>query len=284
VMIACITEGFTCANPESAPAEQGVVHAAFDRIESLDYWRAANDAHVKTYLDWVEDPNGRSMFANVEYSFGLGYTLPAFVTNAQLRKSRWSPWAKESENRIERQGSISLDVVLYSLLGVNGNRKSALFDLSVRDQDGNETKWVLPILTYGTAKDSVHGFAFARQAFTDETGDWRARSKAYLAGDEESSLKKLVSRVAADDALRAAIAREAQHYFGVLAMQEGLRERDVQKAFVDLHDWLEADLKKRLEKLANYEIDYKDHVDQLVARALALSKMSREGLAAHFKG
>lgn len=284
VMMACVTEGFSCENPDVDPADQGVVHLAFERISSLDYWRAANDPHVKTFLDWVEDPSGRSMFANVSYSFGLGYTLPAFVTNDQLRKSRWRPWAVEAEKRIERQGSVGMDMILYALLGADGDRKSALFDLSVRGEEGEETPWTLPILGYGEGQQSKHGFVFARQAFTDETGEWRAKSKAYRAGEEETSLKKLVARFAADDALRAALAHEAAHFFGVLAMAEGLRERDVSKAFVALHDWLDGDLREALEKLGNYELDYRDHVDHLVGRALQLSKLSRADLAAHFKG
>jgi len=284
VMMACVTEGFSIGNPDVDPADQGVVHLAFERISSLDYWRAANDPHVKTFLDWVEDPSGRSMFANVSYSFGLGYTLPAFVTNDQLRKSRWRPWAVEAEKRIERQGSVGLDVVLYAMLGTDGDRKSALFDLSVRGAEGEETPWTLPILAYGEGQQSKNGFVFARQAFTDETGEWRAKAKAYRAGEEETSLKKLVTRFAGDDALRSALAREAAHYFGAIAMAEGLRERDVSKAFVALHDWLDGDLREALEKLGNYELDYRDHVDQLVARALQLSKLSRADLAAHFKG
>jgi hypothetical protein len=283
VMMACVTEGFSCENPDVDPADQGVVHLAFERISSLDYWRAANDPHVKTFLDWVEDPSGRSMFANVSYSFGLGYTLPAFVTNEQLRKSRWRPWATDAEKRLERQGSVGVDLILYALLGTDGDRKSTLFHLTVAGQEGQESSWSLPILGYGEGKDSKHGFAFLRQAFTDETGEWRAKAKAYRAGDEETSLKKLVARFAADDALRAAIAHEAAQFFGVLAMEEGLRERDVNKAFVALHDWLDGDLRGALEGLGNYEIDYRDLVDQLVARALQLSKMSRSELASHFK-
>jgi hypothetical protein len=52
---------------------------------------------------------------------------------------------------------------------------------------------------------------------------------------------------------------------------------------VALHDWLDGDLRGALEGLGNYEIDYRDLVDQLVARALQLSKMSRSELASHFK-
>jgi len=284
LLMACVTEGFSCENPDADPADQGAVHAAFDRISSLDYWRAANDPHVKTFLDWVEDPSGKSMFANVPYSFGLGYTLPVFVTNEQLRKSRWRPWAVEAEKRIERKGSAGLDAVLYGLFGTGSNGKSPLFRLSVKDQDGAVADWKLPILVYGASREAKHGFAFSRQAFTDETGDWRPKSKAYRPGDEESSIKKLYARFAADESLVRAFVHEAQHYFGKLAFEEGLRERDVQKEFVTLHDWLDGDLRKDLQKLSNYEIDYSDIVDQLVARALQLSKMSRADLAALYKG
>lgn len=283
-MLACVTEGFTCDRAGSGPSEQTAIHAAFDTISSLDYWRASNDPHVKTFLEWVEDPSGRSMFADVEYSFGLGYTVPAFVTNEQLRRARWRPWAIDTEQRLERQGGMGVDTLLYALLGSDGKRSSALLQLQVKNEDGETSDWTLPLLLYGKAKDSKHGFGFARRAFTKETGDWRPMSKAFRAGEEETSIKKLMTRFKEDEALRRALASEAHHFFGTLAMAEGLRDRDVQRLFVALHDWLDGDFRAELEKLNIYELEYRDRVEQLVERALQLSKLSRAELAEHFKG
>ena len=284
VMMACVTEGFSCENPDVDPADQGVVHLAFERISSLDYWRAGNDPHVKTFLDWVEDPNGRSMFANVSYSFGLGYTLPAFVTNEQLRKSRWRPWAIDAENRIEQKASVAVDAILYALLGSPKGSKSAIYNLSVTDQEGVDAAWSLPVLRYGVGKDSKNGFVFQRQAFTSDTGDWRADCRAFRSGEEETSIKKLITRFGSDDATQRALAREAEHFFGKLTFEEGIRDRDVQKEFLALREWVDSTLRSELQKLSNYEIDYADLVNQLESRALAVSKLGRADLAALFKG
>jgi hypothetical protein len=284
LMLACVVEGFTGTNADTDPTDQGAIHQAFDSIASLDYWRASNDPHVKTFLQWVEDPSGRSMFADVEYSFGLGYTVPAFVTNEQLRRARWRPWAIDTEQRLERQGGMGVDTLLYALLGSDGKRSSALLQLQVKNEDGETSDWTLPLLLYGKAKDSKHGFGFARRAFTKETGDWRPMSKAFRAGEEETSIKKLMTRFKEDEALRRALASEAHHFFGTLAMEEGLRDRDVQRLFVALHDWLDGDFRSELDKLSIYELEYRDRVEQLVERALQLSKLSRAELAEHFKG
>jgi hypothetical protein len=120
--------------------------------------------------------------------------------------------------------------------------------------------------------------------FTSDTGDWRADCRAFRSGEEETSIKKLITRFGSDDATQRALAREAEHFFGKLTFEEGIRDRDVQKEFLALREWVDSTLRSELQKLSNYEIDYADLVNQLESRALALSKLGRADLAALFKG
>jgi hypothetical protein len=123
-----------------------------ESVTSLGYWRDSANTHVTTFLEWVEDPDGKSMFADVSFSFGLGYIMPAFVRDERLRSGRWRPWARSTEGAVqkakERMANRTNDAIVYALLQPQGERLS---QLAVTDLAGTKQPWTLPLLAFGPA-------------------------------------------------------------------------------------------------------------------------------------
>lgn len=282
LLLAVVTEGFPSKEDSQVRDPMVSAPADFDLVSSMDYWRAQNDPHLKTYLEWVEDPYGKSMFADVKYSFGLGYILPAFVNNKSLREARWRPWARSIENEVARKSNISVDAILYGLLGTKES-KSPLLQLSVADDNGTNHRWTLPLLKFGPAGSTKNAFTFLRQAFTNESGGWRPKAREFEAGHHESSVKKLVDLMTRDANISKAIMKEAAHYFGSLCFTEGFIDRDVKQLFLALSDWIHEHLRGELERLPNFE-EYRPMLEQLEERATELSTLSREELCEIYKG
>lgn len=283
LMLGMVMEGFVVASDGNGPSETAAVHAAFNQISSLDYYNKDGDEDVKTFLNWVERPDGRSIFADVSYSFGLGYILPAFVTNEGLRESRWRPWAQDVDAEMERRANAGVDAMLYAMLGIPGKGSSRVFAQRLVSEDGTKVSWGLPLIKFGGAA-TKNGFTFTRRAFTERTGEWRPDSRAFDGGDQATSIAKLDQLFRDQPDVPAAIAAEAAHFFGVLCFEEGIIERDVKAQFRALYDWIDGTLRTRLEKLPNYEVDYSDLVNKLEARSLELAKMKREELAELYRG
>ena len=281
LMLSVVTEGFLMANDEDGSSPTGAAHEAFGHVTSLDYYDAGGDHKVKQYLEWVERPDGKSWFKDDKETFGLGYTLPAFVHHQGLREARWRPWAKDVDQEIARQASASIDAMLYAMLGVPGKRDGMIFQVRLLDRP---VVWRLPLLKLVAGSK----FSFSRKAFTIEnTGEWEANSEAFLPDDAPMSIAQLHDRLRQEPDIQSAIATEAAYFFDVLCDGED-RPGDgaVKQAFKDLWTWVSDTLKPTLQKRGDelYEREYESLVEQLADRAKVLLKMKRKDLAALYRG
>jgi hypothetical protein len=254
-----------------------------ESVTSLGYWRDSANTHVTTFLEWVEDPDGKSMFADVSFSFGLGYIMPAFVRDERLRSGRWRPWARNTEGAVqkakERMANRTTDAIVYALLQPQGERLS---QLAVTDLAGTKQSWTLPLLAFGPHQSTKNAFTFTRQSFKPVGDGWAPKGPEFKAGASCSSLKKLYEYLESNPEVVTAIFREAHHYFGTVCRAEGVVERDVKAMFDASSTRIRNEIQDALSGLANYA-DYEPLLEQIFARADAFVGLERAELAEIYK-
>lgn len=279
MMVAIATESFRPDQEAGGGAVTEMDSIDLSAVTSLNYWQDASNPIVRQYLDWIEDPHGKSMFANVSFSFGLGYIMPAFVTDSVLRSSRWRPWALSKERtdnaQAERDGHRIHNALIYALLEPNAER---LKTLRVKDLSGTEHSWALPLLRFGPEGSARNAFTFTRKAFADIGNGWAPDSSAFKAGLTLTSLKKLMEHLEANPSIVDAIMAEAQHYFGVVCTEEGVGRQDIRSLFVGVNRKLRDEIQPELERLSNYA-DYEATLQTLIDRSQALISLDRPMLA-----
>jgi hypothetical protein len=279
MMVAIATESFRPDSEAGGAAVTEMDSIDLSAVTSLNYWQDASNEIVRQYLDWIEDPHGKSMFANVSFSFGLGYIMPAFVTDPVLRSSRWRPWALSKERtanaQAERDGHRTHNALMYALLEPAAERLKAL---RVKDLAGTEHPWTLPLLRFGPEGSARNAFTFTRQAFADIGNGWAPDSAAFKPGLTLTSLKKLMEHLEANPTIVDAIMVEAQQYFGAVCAEEGVGRQDIRSLFVGVNRKLRDEIQPELERLSNYA-DYEATLQALIDRSQALISFDRAMLA-----
>jgi hypothetical protein len=279
VMLATNFEAFPGATMQGGEFKGGAA-IDLDKVASLHYWKSEGDAEVHEFLRWVEDPKGKSMFAEVSYSFGLGYTLPAFVRNEALRSARWRPWAAfaDAQREKENRAFAAVDALLYALLASAG-ATHPLLQLKVTNKLDEEHGWTLPLLHFHPIK---RAFEFKRQIFEETSNGWRPRSNAVKQGHEIATLKQLFEFLEKDPKVVPAITAEARHFFASLCFTEGYTDQDVRRIMSALHDWISSEFRPAMEKAPNFE-DYRALVEKVEKRSDTLHQLGRAALAEEFK-
>lgn len=198
-----------------------------NRIASLGYFQ---DADTMRWLKACEDPNGASVFLDVENfelphsrsTYGLGFISPIFVRNPHLRERRWSPW-DDSKARSADKKNERLDLLAYALLDEPPIDK-AKHMLAVHQK----AEWSLPLMSLGdgTTEGSASAWHFTRPAVRKctevaATKDREANHPAFGAGQGYQSIRKCFDELMENEGLAAAIAGEADIYMTeVLANDE----------------------------------------------------------------
>ncbi len=314
-ILAVTFEGFQStgegmAVDESVTAERGrgpdLAH-----VTSLDYWRDSNEHEVQTLLDWTEDPNGKSWFTPTRNTFGIGYEIPAFVTNDVLRNCRWRPWAmdKEAQQEAERQALEyrKEDAIIYAMLSPEGAFGKPISRggepvphpiIGAAMSSGAETLlWNLPLLQWDFTRDNANKvdsvrFTFARRAHVLKGEQWGSWGETFAEGDQRASLGELLKLF---EDPRGALAleeirSEAAHYFGHVLKDDAILDEDVQGLMRDVCIRLAGELDREIRHMREYKVHYEKRVERLKQRAHALLDMAvkspdpRQVLAKHFGG
>ncbi len=255
-------------------------------LASLNYWK---QPETTRWLEACEDENGKSVFThdnevlpNSESSFGLGYVCRAFVTNEQLRNSRWRPWAKYGATQANAEQDFLLDVLAYSLLDEPSTDNGALLGVNEKEQ------WNMPLINLRGADNQKEGqakkFEYSRCAFRVYIGRRSADAPAFKAGDGYTSIKKTLDAFAGkDNPLIKTIAEEAALYLKEILPAHGEDGVDANGALKSMF----RELISRLQLIMDAETgptqaEYQKLFARLIRRCESLSAMTCQQLQGHF--
>lgn len=198
--------------------------ADFDQVMSMRDWK---DAGLELWLRSVEMPTGESLWLECDHSFGLGYTLPAFVrcTDKSIYRDRWRPWTRKPD-----LADPTPDLLLHGLLGAGS--RTGLPPVPVPGVSGSLDVKITSGL-FRVCEGERLELEFVRDPYEFKGSFWEAASDCALKG-KRMSLRAVVARLR-DVRVRNLIARECAAYWAAAAHPDfPLRDADVKAALAAL--------------------------------------------------
>ncbi len=145
----------------------------FDRVSSMQYFRSIDADNIPQWLAWAEDPNGESVFTEVQDNIGLGFADPSVVRDPALRDLRWRPWARRADEVLKQRSFQAIDALLWGLVGHQGQDTSAEDQRLIENFLGAiethgllDKGWIFPMVSFERSK-----FRFTRNPVRLDGGD-----------------------------------------------------------------------------------------------------------------